>query len=207
MKTDEIIGKNMLQAVGERLLTAQREIDELALQLALGKAEARDKFEEIKQEFRKQVSEQKNLLAKASENFISPEVRAKIEALEVQLALGKADTKDIFEEQKKKITKALTSVEDAIHEQWKKIQAPEFFSHEVEEFKLKLEILRLRFGLKKFEVREDYRTRMLNARKQIEKMVSIPVDKVNKGKTKYNDFKDEVSLAYKHIRRAVESLV
>src|SRR5688572_17762467 len=203
MKTDEIIGKNMLQAVGERLLTAQREIDELALQLALGKAEARDKFEEIKQEFRKQVSEQKNLLAKASENFISPEVRAKIEALEVQLALGEADTKDIFEGQKKKITKALTSVEDAIHEQWKKIQAPEFFSHEVEKFKLKLEILRLRFGLTKFEVREDYRTRMLNARKQIEKMVSIPVDKVNKGKTKYNDFKDEVSLAYKHIRRAV----
>jgi len=207
MKTDEIIGKNMLQAAGERLLTAQREIDELALQLAFGKAEARDKFEEIKQEFRKQVSEQKNLLAKASENFISPEVRAKIEALEVQLALGEADTKDIFEGQKKKITKALTSVEDAIHEQWKKIQAPEFFSHEVEKFKLKLEILRLRFGLTKFEVREDYRTRMLNARKQIEKMVSIPVDKVNKGKTKYNDFKDEVSLAYKHIRRAVESLV
>lgn len=206
MKTQEPTEKSVLQNVSEKLLTAQQEIDELALQLALGKAEAKDKFEEIKKEFRTQVGELKNLLETTSDNSLSTEVRAKIEELELQLALGKADSKDLFEEQKKKITKAVTSLEEEIKAQWKKLKSPDFFTHEAEKFKLKLEIIRLRFGLKKFEVKEDYQTTMAAVRREIEKMTSGTKDKLNKGKEKYDDFNDEISLAYKHIKKAVDSL-
>jgi uridine phosphorylase len=174
--------------------------------LALGKAEAKDKFEEIKKEFSVQVGALKNLIETTSEKSLSPDVRAKIEALEVQLALGKAESKDHFEEQKKKIVKAITNVEEEIRKSWKKIQSPNFFVHEAENFKLKLEILRLRFGLKKFEMKADYRASMEAARREIEKLASGTKESLHKGKEKYDDFKDEISLAYKHLKKAVESL-
>ncbi|HNV29104.1 MAG TPA: hypothetical protein PKJ83_08215 [Cyclobacteriaceae bacterium] len=206
MKTEETTETNILQKVTEKLLAAQQEIDELALQLALGKADARDKFEEIKSEFRLKVGELKNILANPAENYLSPEVKAKIEELELQLALGKADSKDLFEGQKKKIMNALTNLEEDIQKNWRRIKAPDFFVHEVEQFKLKMEILRLRFRLKKFDVRDDYRTRMQTVRREIKKMTSKAKDRINARQEKYDDFKFEISLAYKHIKNAVESL-
>lgn len=206
MKTEETLEKNILQKVTEKLLSAQQEIDELALQLALGKAEATDKFEEIKKEFKLKISELKNLLANPSENYLSPEVKAKIEELELQLALGKADSKVIFEEQKKKILKALANLEENIQQNWRKIKAPDFFLHEVEQFKLKMEILRLRFRLKKFDVRDDYRNKMQTVRREIKKMTSKTKDRLSARQEKYDDFKYEISLAYNHIKNAVESL-
>ncbi len=206
MKTEETIEKDILQKVTEKLLSAQQEIDELALQLALGKAEATDKFEEIKKEFRLKISELKNLLSNPYENYLSPEVKAKIEELELQLALGKADSKVLFEEQKKKIMKALANLEENIQKNWRKIKAPDFFLHEVEQFKLKMEILRLRFRLKKFDVRDDYRNKMQTVRREIRKMTPKTKDRLNDRQEKYDDFKFEISLAYKHIKNAVESL-
>jgi len=206
MKTEETTETNILQKVTEKLLAAQQEIDELALQLALGKADARDKFEEIKSEFRLKVGELKNILANPAENYLSPEVKAKIEELELQLALGKADSKDLFEGQKKKIMKALTHLEEDIQNNWRRIKAPDFFVHEVEQFKLKMEILRLRFRLKKFDVRDDYRNRMQTVRREIKKMTTKAKEKLNARPEKYDDFKYEISLAYKHIKNAVESL-
>ncbi len=206
MKTEETMEKTVLQKVSEKLLEAKQEIDELALQLALGKAEGKEKFEEIKKEFRTQVTELKDLLTKTSDRDLSPEVKAKIEALELQLSLGKADSKELFEVQKKKIINALSSLETEIKEQWQKIKTPHLFAHEVEKFKLKLEILRLRFGLKKFEIKEDYHTWMATARTEITNLTSGAREQLTKGKEKYGDFKDEVSLAYKHLKKAVESL-
>lgn len=206
MKTEETIEKNILQKVTEKLLSAQQEIDELALQLALGKAEATEKFEEIKKEFKLKINELKNLLANPSENYLSPEVKAKIEELELQLALGKADSKVLFEEQKKKIMKALANLEENIQKNWRMIKAPDFFLHEVEQFKLKMEILRLRFRLKKFDVRDDYRNQMQTVRREIRKMASKTKDRLSARQEKYDDFKYEISLAYKHIKNAVESL-
>jgi len=54
--------KPVLQRIADQLLVAQQEIDDLALQLALGKAEAREKFQEVKKEFRHHVAEFKILM-------------------------------------------------------------------------------------------------------------------------------------------------
>lgn len=206
MKKEKTIEITALQQASEKLLKAGQEIDELTVQLASGRAEAEDKFEEIKREFSLQVTQLKDLLTKTSDKDINPEVKAKIESLERQLTAGKADSKELFEEQKKKIVIALSGLEASIKAQWKRIQTPRVFAHEVEKFRLKLEILRLRFGLKKFEIKEDYHTRMSLARVEINKLTSGAQVHLIKGKEKYGDFKDEVSLAYKHLRKAVESL-
>lgn len=204
MKTHENID-NALQKVSEKLLLAQQEIDELTVQLALGKVEAKDKFEEIKHTFRMYVIELKNLL-NASQKVIKPEVKTKLEELELQLALGKADTKDLFEVQKKKILQSINNLEDVIKKNWSNMQMPDFFNHEVEQFKLKMEILRLRFRLKGFDIREEYRKKMQGVRREIKRLATHANDKVYTRPERYNDFRYEISLAYKHLKNAVESL-
>jgi len=206
MKTEEATEKNVLQKISDKLISAQQEIDELALQLALGKAEAKDKFEEIKNDFRVKVGELKSLLANPTENILNPEIKARIEELEVQLTNGKAESKDLFEKQMKRILKALANLEEYTKLTWHRINTPDFFIHEAEQFKLKMEILRLRFRLRKFDIRDDYRDKMQTVRREIRKMVSKTRDSINARQGHYDDFKYEISLAYLHIKRAVESL-
>jgi phage host-nuclease inhibitor protein Gam len=204
MKTQENID-SVLQQVSDKLLLAQQEIDELTVQLALGKVEAKDKFEEIKHTFRMYVMELKNFL-NASQKAITPEVKTKLEDLELQLVLGKADTKDLFEVQKKKIMQSISNLEEAIKKNWSNMQMPDFFGHEVEQFKLKMEILRLRFRVKGFNIRDGYRKKMQAVRREIKRLATHANDKVYTRPERYNDFRYEISLAYKHLKNAVESL-
>lgn len=206
MKTEETNEKDLLQKISNKLISAQQEIDELALQLSLGKAEVKDKFEEIKNDFRNKVGELKSLMANPSENFLSPEVKAKIEELEVQLMLGKAESKDLFEKQTKNILKALTNLEEYTRQNWHKINAPDFFMHEAEQFKLKMEVLRLRLKLKTFDIRDEYRTNMQTVRREIKKLASKARGSIGTRQAKYEDFKYEISVAYQHIKKAVNSL-
>lgn len=91
-------------------------LEELQVQSALGKAEFEDKFEEIKKETRDQYhhlkAEVNSTLQKDGEQW--NKIKAKFEHLEVQLALGKAETKDMLEEQKKNLSKAFQEVKEMI---------------------------------------------------------------------------------------------
>lgn len=197
------IAKPTLTRIAKKLLKAQQEVDDMAVQMALGKAEAKEKFEEVKADFKKRLAELK-------ENFdtISQQenLMTKIENLEGLLNTGLAEGKPAFETQKKKIFSALAAVESEVKEKINSIPTGDDFIHEIEKFKLKTEILRLKFGLKKFELKEDFRTSMDEARKKIKSITTGVKNKIKLGKAKYSDFSDEVHLAYKHLRKALESL-
>ncbi len=197
--------EGLLNQVGEKLVRVQQELDELALQLSLGKAEARDKFEELKVEFRDKVGALK-LQLHQSEETIRPEVLRTLEEFELQLALGKAETKDRFHEQKIKILHSLNTLEQAWTE-WIKTLDSNFFTHEAEKFKLKLEILRLRFDLKAFEMKDAYRGTMPALRRELERIHHRLQQRMKSGSARYDDFADELSLAYKHLKKAVTDLV
>ena len=91
-------------------------LEELQIQSALGKAELEDKFEDIKKESREQYrrlkAEVNSTIQKDTDKW--NKLKAKFEHLEVQLALGKAETKDMLEEQKKNLNKAFQEVKDLI---------------------------------------------------------------------------------------------
>lgn len=91
-------------------------LEELQVQSALGKAELEEKFEEIKKESREQYqhlkSEVNATIQKDSAKWDN--LKAKFEHLEVQLALGKAETKEMLEEQKKNLSKAFQEIKDFI---------------------------------------------------------------------------------------------
>lgn len=95
---------------------AATKLEELQLQAALGKAELSDKWEEMKKESREEYHEIKHdvnaTIEKGGEKW--NELKAKLEHLEVQMALGKAETKEVIEEQRKKINKAIAEVKKYI---------------------------------------------------------------------------------------------
>lgn len=184
----------LLKEIADKLLVAHQEIDELTVQLALGKAEALDKFEEIKKDFRKRVQELKALTQSGDTKNIT-----NIGKLEIQLELGKAKDPGAFEIQKRNILSALTALGEKLTESGA-------FHHEVEKFKLKIIILQLSLALKKFEIKDDFREHMAGARRKIEHIVGTAREKMKDGKEKYNDLRDEVQLAYKHMRKAIEKL-
>jgi ribosomal protein L29 len=91
-------------------------LEALQVQAALGKAEFGDRLEEVKKDtlahINKVKADAKALAEKGKEK--ADDVLAKIQHLEVQLALGKAETKDELEKQKKNLAEAMHKLKQAL---------------------------------------------------------------------------------------------
>jgi hypothetical protein len=196
--------KPILQTLGEGMLKAQQEIDELALQLSLGKTEAKEKFEEIKKEFIERLNWLKQFLKSTLDKSMPVALKLQLEELELQLKVGKAETKESFDLQRAELIEATIALENEIRKTLEKLEVSGYFHHEVEKFLLKLEILRLKFGVKRFEIKDTFRTRMERAKKTIRHFAD-KAKKVNSRKT-HIDFKEEIAEAYKHLKSAVKNL-
>ena len=89
--------------------SAAVKIEELQVQAALGKSELSDKLEEFKKDSRNKIHSMKldlNSSVKDGKGSLQ-DLKSKMEHLEVQLALGKAETMDEIEKQKKNLTSAI----------------------------------------------------------------------------------------------------
>ncbi|MCA6416705.1 MAG: hypothetical protein IM589_13415 [Cytophagales bacterium] len=207
MKTIETkIKTHLLEKMAEGLLQAQQEIDELALQLSLGKSEAKEKLEEVKKEFIKGINTLKKSLQSALDQPIPLALKMKFEAVELQLQVGKVQSKESFDSQIKLLIVATIALEEEIRSLLHKMEVKGYFGHEIEKFLLKLEILRLKFGIKKFEIKEGFRSEMATVRKSIEsfrknakKLKALPAEA-------YDDIKTEISSNYKSLKNAINKL-
>lgn len=91
---------------------AATKLEELQLQGALGRAELTEKLEQLKKEARQGIHEMKaevNTVVDNSKEKLQ-HLKGQLEHLEVQLALGKAETMEEFDKQKKKIAAAFQEV-------------------------------------------------------------------------------------------------
>lgn len=207
METKETkIKTPLLEKMAEGLLQAQQEIDELALQLSLGKSEAKEKLEEVKKEFIKGINTLKKSLQSALDQPIPLALKMKFEAVELQLQVGKVQSKESFDSQIKLLIVATIALEEEIRSLLHKMEVKGYFGHEIEKFLLKLEILRLKFGIKKFEIKEGFRSEMATVRKSIEsfrenakKLKALPA-------AAYDDIKTEISSNYKSLKNAISKL-
>jgi len=98
------------------LKNATTKLEELQVQSALGKAEFSDKLEEIKKDakskFQKVKSEINSIIEEDKDAY--KHLKAKIEHLELQLALGKAETKEELLKQKKNLKEAIRNVKEML---------------------------------------------------------------------------------------------
>lgn len=136
----------------------KKKFEEFQVQFSLGKMDAAESFEKQKEVFRNHIVELKNTIDKttnhAKENVQF--VKSKLEELEVQLSLGKADGMDKFIEQKKKIEQAM----NAVFESAKKNFDAQFehvlkmYDSNADAFKTGLEIMKLQFELGKMDSKD-----------------------------------------------------
>ncbi|GCC50418.1 hypothetical protein SanaruYs_06330 [Chryseotalea sanaruensis] len=196
----------LLKRIADSLLTAQQEIDELLLQLSLGKAEAKDKFEEIKQDLRHAIQEFKKLIRDEVKDALPIPARKKLDDLISSLNDGKVNNKIIFTNQQKKIAQALEEVEHELKDWLERSASVNYLSHEIEKYKLKMEILWLKFGLKNFELKDEVKEGLLQARKKVEGIAANIREQIGEESEKMGQVKDKIKEVYRHTLRIIRKI-
>lgn len=186
------------------LKKAAAELEEFRLQAALGKAEVRDVYEEVKKKLHTYTHEAKIRVEdlKGEAQGRATQLKTLLETLQVQLALGKAETQDAFEVQRKKIEKALNELEEFVKNN-KTIN--EYYTDlllEIGKFRIKLEILRLRFELKKLGARVEFDGKKNEFFKLFSDVKDRLENKESNAQARWDHFRDEISDAYSHLKKA-----
>ena len=173
-------------------------LEELQVKTALGKAEAQDKYEEIKKEFNLFMHDSEFKIKGLKENM--EELKSRFEELRVQLALGKAETIEVFKKQKKQLLLTLHEIEVKIksNETLNRMYAITLI--EIEQFKIQLEILEQKYKRDKKETKSSYE----KGKDEFNSFVDSIKVKYGKKKeeTKYEHFQNEISEAFVHFKKA-----
>lgn len=105
--------KELRASIEKKLDALEQQALALEAQLTQGKDQAIQRLEEGKQQLRDVVASVQADLKRSTgvADHVRTEVQAKLEHLQVQLALGNADARDVYEEQRAKIFKALSEFE------------------------------------------------------------------------------------------------
>lgn len=195
MKTME--ETRFIDNVVETLRKAAIEIEELQVQAALGKAEAKDKYEEIKKKFNLVLHEAKSKIESGKEKV--EDIDTKFDELRVQLELGKAEGLEAFKEQKKGLLNKLHEIEVKIKTNKRLNDIYAFILLEIEKFKLKLEVLEQKFETGKGGAKTSFEKGKTEFNTFIE---NIKAKYGKKEETKWEHFQDEISEAFTHFKKA-----
>jgi ElaB/YqjD/DUF883 family membrane-anchored ribosome-binding protein len=163
--------KTVLLNMADRLIDTQREIDELTLQLALGKVEVMEKYEDIKREFKYRIDNFRNSLKNHQSVHLYKDMISRLDLLQERLNLDKADSRETFVAQRRFILKSLFAFEDAIRRSLPDSHDVQHIISEIENFKLKLEIVRLRFELKRFVIKDEIKSNADEVRRRVSKLI------------------------------------
>ncbi|GAA4810057.1 hypothetical protein [Litoribaculum gwangyangense] len=195
MKNKDI---HFVDKVIEALRKSATELEEFQVKAALGKAEAQDKYEEVKKKFNLFIHESEFKIKGVKEKI--EELHTKFDELRVQLALGKAETKEIFKKQKKQLLTIIHDIEVKIKTNETLNRMYAFTLIEIEQFKIQLEILEQKFNKEKPEAKESFEKGKKDFNSFIDKFKGKYAKK--KEETKLEHFQTEISEAFTHFKKA-----
>lgn len=188
-----------MDKVVDALRNTATELEEFRLQMALGKSEAKDKYEEVKKRFNLFMHDNE-IRVKGLKDYIE-EANTRYDELRVQFALGAAEAKDEFEKRKKELL-------DLVHEIEVKIKTNETLNKmyaialiDIEQFKVQMEILEQRF--KNDKTGEEIKAAFQKANEEFNAFVEKFKDKYDKKKqTRMEHFQSEIADAFEHFKNA-----
>ena len=174
------------------------ELEELQVKAALGKAEAQDKYEEVKKNFNRFIHDSEFKIKGVKEKI--DELHTKFDELRVQLALGKAETKEIFKKQKKQLLSIIHDIEVKIktNETLNRMYALTLI--EIEQFKIQLEILEQKFSKEKSDAKDSFEKGKQDFNSFIDRFRGKYAKK--KEETQLEHFQNEISEAFDHFKKA-----
>lgn len=184
--------------VVKALRTAAVELEELQVQAALGKAEASDKYEEIKKKFNMFIHESKLKYESGKEKV--EDLQTKLDELRVQLALGRAESIDTFKEQKRKLLSTIHDIEVKIKTDDRLNRANAFMLLEFEKFKAQLELLEHRYEKGKEGATASFEKGKSEFNAFIERM-KTRFSKESE-ESRWEHFQSEISDAFNHFKQA-----
>lgn len=194
---------SIADAIINGLKKATVELEEFRVQVALGKAEAHDAYEEAKKKFNHILHETEQRFSSnaSTAKDVADELKAMFQTLQVQLALGKAETRDAFESQRLKISHALQRIEKYLEGSELVAELKEKLQGEIHKFNIKLEILKLRYELNKIAVHEEFEIRKDEFSKKLDEIAGKLKAKEKKAEQKWEHFRDEITEAYNGMKK------
>jgi len=188
----------------QSLRDAQVDLEEFAMRLSIGKANAKDKFEEVKSSLKQFSIEVEDYFYQSGVLTSDDKINFKkaFDELRLQLSLGLADAKDVYQEQKKKIETQMSIIESVVSSDERVIEMKEKLLTEFEKARIKMEILQLQFSLGKLEAQSELEKRNKELSHKIEDMEATLRTKKDEYISKVNNFQTELKSAYSHFRKA-----
>jgi len=148
----ETLENSFRKIAGKPSQTIKEEWKDLQNQWAPEKEEAARRFEELKDKYRIVLSEiEDQLRERKDEGF--HELEKLIDELRLQLALGKAETLEAFEEQKRSITHRWTLLRARLESH----PAYQPMAEKLMDWRVKLDLLRIQYALGKMELKSDWK--------------------------------------------------
>jgi len=200
-------------SIQNRLQSIEKSLDEFQLQLALGKAEALDEFEKQKKRLSEFVFEfQQKIESLTTENELINKLKSALQELQLQLSLGKAESKEVFEEQKEKIIKVVGDLEEIIKAD-KKIDEKfadlyDYLDNSTQNFRTALDILRLQINLGKAEAEDNFE----QVKKELSPVFSDLKEKINKIKdngfseSSFKELNQELKNSFSLVKKVFSNL-
>ena len=173
-------------------------LEEFQLKTALGKAEAKDKYEEVKKEFNLFIHDSEYKIKDVKENI--EDLKAKFDELHIQLVLGKAETIDAFKKQKKQLLLTLHEIEVKIKNNKALNRIYALTLIEIEQFKIQLEILEEKYLNEKKETKSSFQKGKEEFNSFIDKITAKYSKK--KEESKLEHFQNEIGEAFSHFKKA-----
>ncbi len=178
---------------------------------ALAKLEVyKKKLNEALEKFKSEVAKAKGITEEKKK-----ELQAQFDDLQVQLALGKAEARDAFEAQRKKIQHSIATLEatldrhldaagkaldDSLHKAVDKYIAAQI------EYEAAAEALEARFFMKKVEAKAQFEKKKSDLLEQINKFKTQLQGKTDMAKDKAAAFEKELSAGMSQIKQAFKKL-
>ena len=194
---ETIENRTLIDSVIEALKNSAVEMEKFQVKIALGKAEAKDSYEEIKKDLNLFIHESKSKIKSGKQKVA--DVNTKLDELRVQLNLGKAESIETFNQQKKQLLLTIHELEVKIKSNDKLKQLYAIVLIEIETFKIQLEILDVKFNENIVKAKSSFKISKENFNQFIEK---LNVKYANKKETKWEHFQSEISEAFDHLKHA-----
>ncbi|MCZ4409976.1 hypothetical protein O3Q51_14235 [Cryomorphaceae bacterium 1068] len=180
--------------------------DELRVQLHLGSKELSNKFEEQKKEILNWSKETRTSL-ETEASIASVEMRTKLEELEVQAALGKAETKEAIQEQRKKLTSLIRGANEAsiklMGDSKKNVrELAGKADSKFDEWHTRFDLLRLQMTLGASDASDEWIEKKEDLNKSIRNLESKLGEMSQETEEGWSNFKGEISEAWTHVKKA-----
>ena len=206
------------QSIEHKLNQWEGMAEALELQLTLGRAEALQRFDEQRENLRTATTAMKtrvDAMASLSDDARN-RVQGALEHLQIQLALGRAESRDAYLEQREKLRQAVRSVEEQLAEtaesgsaeiSQKLTEELQTFARAADRLLAELEALELQFEIQAESARNQLTDARHKLTQQIQSFRKQLAEQRAKAKDRLNQSEAELGEAARHVKEAFGRLL